>query len=635
MPDIILENDLMNLQEKWSEYCRDAKDAGKAEVIILLIAYFWGIITVVARLFIKVVLAAATGLPNIVFWVLVVFSTATPMILSGLYEAMIDRQVIRGIEKAISDYRSGCGKKEDHTQTRYQIHLLYAVLVGNLNLGRTQTTLTHIDKIPLNTHLPARTSPPQDRNTDYNVGAAWDDVEVIMREIAPEGNEGEYKMAKSKMEIRLKTMLACQASFGTAIGAPVAFFLGSFLFSVFSNHSKLGDADISMSLAFGEWWMTIPHVAIVSGCLLAENNPNTLEAIVSSIERIKPSKQRQTKSLWAPFHESVYQPVWMWERGRNKQKWIKEVQKAYLFPQRDPEGPTYAQSINYEHRETWLRRKWKGYLTFPIKTIPDVGILTGTWIVLGTLVFIAVPFVLAFITSFYTPTIGLSCRTFTFVLYFALQFLLALVWYYDFRTEVGYVPLSQKSTKQLITFGLAILFFLGSAFATMIGTFMQILGVYRNCLCSIPMGYWGSRDYHFTVSTNNREGIYYAGRIWVSTTIASICILAVFCCLGWWYQRHWRIRLNNLIEEVLSARHLEGDKEDSSKAGQLQGTNGSSLQPVETGNQRIGDQRGPGMKVKGGDEIPAQVSERLTPGSSHHRLPTQDDDAIERTETPK
>lgn len=96
------------------------------------------------------------------------------------------------------------------------------------------------------------------------------------------------------------------------IGAPIAFYLGSFLFSVFGNHSKLDESDVSLSLAFGEWWMTIPHVTIVNGCLLAGNNPNTLEAIDFSTDQIllQPSGD---KGMWTLFYKSLL-PVCIWER---------------------------------------------------------------------------------------------------------------------------------------------------------------------------------------------------------------------------------------------------------------------------------------------------------------------------------
>ncbi len=54
----------------------------------------------------------------------------------------------------------------------------------------------------------------------------------------------------------------------------------------------------------------------------------------------------------------------------------------------------------------------------------------GGWVVIGLAgpVLIAAPCVLAFITSYYTPTIGFSCRTLTYILYLFFQVWLMVYW---------------------------------------------------------------------------------------------------------------------------------------------------------------------------------------------------------------
>jgi hypothetical protein len=69
-------------------------------------------------------------------------------------------------------------------------------------------------------------------------------------------------------------MLHCQYSFGSIVGAPVFFFLGGFIFALLQILEGLGHEDIAEGCAFGRWYMTIPHIAIVPGGLLAGNNPN-------------------------------------------------------------------------------------------------------------------------------------------------------------------------------------------------------------------------------------------------------------------------------------------------------------------------------------------------------------------------
>jgi len=59
---------------------------------------------------------------------------------------------------------------------------------------------------------------------------------------------------------QLRTMLACQYSFGATVGAPVVFFLGAFGFTIVSILSNLGDQSTSLALAFGMWYMILPHM---------------------------------------------------------------------------------------------------------------------------------------------------------------------------------------------------------------------------------------------------------------------------------------------------------------------------------------------------------------------------------------
>ncbi|KAF2689103.1 hypothetical protein K458DRAFT_123851 [Lentithecium fluviatile CBS 122367] len=534
-------------------------------------------------------IAALIGFANVVVWVLVVFSTAAPMILSGLYEATIDRQVLRAIEKDMSGSKKPKGQTEkDHSsRLTYHIHLLYAVLVGNLVLRKTATSAPTQDTDPIQS-TPAfscwsRCFRQQARNDlDINSERAWVDIEALVEDLDPV-----VETSKAKTKTRLKSMLQCQASFGATIGAPVAFYLGSFLFSVFGNHAKLGDSDVSLTLAFGEWWMTIPHVAIVSGCLLAGNNPYTLETIVSGIgKKDSPDQPERSERLWTPFYKSVYQPVWMWERGRNKRNWFKRVKKDHVKKAAEASSATTP-------KKTWSNRlndSWKEHLTTPdLESVPTVRSPQWIFLLLTASVLIVIPFVLAYVTSFYTPTIGLSCRTFTFVLYFVFQSLLTMLWGYDFW---GYNDAYEVRPDWFYL--LLFLFFGGSAFTAIIGTFMQILGVYRNCLCNIPMGSWGSKDFHFTVSTNSAEGIYYASRYWLSTGIASMCVLVIFCYFGWWYQRHWRMQFNNVVDQIL--KELEqpqvGENPDKpaadepSKSKGIKKMLGGSSKPSKSGTDK-------------------------------------------------
>jgi hypothetical protein len=496
---------------------------------------------------IKASIAAAVALVNTIVWVATVFSIAGPMILrcvhfsptpcsrlrtlwyfkinigySGLVEATLDRKLIRKMLNELSEEEEK-RKAEPDTYVKNMdefyknIHQLYVILVGNLTLV-----------------------PEKDIN-DSDDRTVWKDVKGLTRPeygsqiVSPGGDPNIH--FKLVTDTRLKAMLGCQTSFGAAVGAPVVFFVGSFLFSVISNFSSLGDNDTSHALAFGEWWMIIPHVAIVSGCLLAGNNPNTLQVIVCSLTGPWPGKKPEYDAsgelikekaplyeLGQAYYQSVYTPVWMWERGRSKRRWVAELTKIY------PDPPMKRQGYYREARITF--RDW-------------------VVLVVITLVLMIFPFVLAFLTSYFTPTIGMSCRTFTFLLYFLFQLVLSALWMVDFFTK-------QKPTsgtgehKVSMLFSMVLAFtVLGSVFTAVVGTFLQILGVYRNCLCTLPINIWGSRDFNIVISSNSADDIKYANKFWVPTGVTSIVLMIVVCYIGWWYQRHWRIQFRSVVEKLL------------------------------------------------------------------------------------
>ena len=195
--------------------------------------------------------------------------------------------------------------------------------------------------------------------------------------------------------------------------------------------------------------------------------------------------------------------------------------------------------------------------------------IEGFYITVLAIALVCYPFVLATLTSYYTPTLGLSCRSFTFVIYFIAQFWLGTAWVIDFQKEKppdmfwkpDFQPFSFTIRLSTI-FAVALwLGFLVSIFTSFIGTFMQIAGVYRNCLCNTPLKSWGSKtvDFEFQISDDSPDDIKYAHDFWQSTGIAAIALLLGVCYGGWWYQRHWRAKFSGLIDIVLNARAVDPD----------------------------------------------------------------------------
>ena len=281
------------------------------------------------------------------------------------------------------------------------------------------------------------------------------------------------------------------------------------------------------------WWMTIPHIAIISGLLLAGNNPNTLEGVVG---RRTLNSSRRNGCIFELVYDSRYRPASIWHRGRNKRMWALRLQRIYLSPD------------NLENQIT---------------------IDAGDWfsIVLIAFGLIAIPSILAFLTSFYTPRVGMSCRSMTFLAYMLCQLCLILLWIWNIlSTDIEHkgqqyqqITKTEKSWRAFIWYPSVIVIFMCAVFTGIGGTMMQIIGVYRNCLCDIPIITWHRRyeNQLLVISTNSKDDIHRAKTFWKGTGITAVVFLTFVSFVGWWYQKRLRYQFKKLIERIDEPTRIE------------------------------------------------------------------------------
>jgi hypothetical protein len=116
----------------------------------------------------------------------------------------------------------------------------------------------------------------------------------------------------------------------------------------------------------------------------------------------------------------------MWFRGRSKRQWIERVLEIR------------EQNNNLDE----LRRKTK----FSFQAWSNIlGI---------TLLLTGVPFTLAFVTEYFTPLVGISCRSLTFLVYTLLQVCQILLWVWvllSSETNTGKLHSPTKRTKAIWT----------------------------------------------------------------------------------------------------------------------------------------------------------------------------------------
>jgi hypothetical protein len=117
-------------------------------------------------------------------------------------------------------------------------------------------------------------------------------------------------------------------------------------------------------------------------------------------------------------YPSCYKVAWQWQRGHNKKQWINQLLRTYRGGRVDT-NTDYVGQIDAEDADDDLE-------DLRAKTNPSpldwFLVLSLTFLLLG------VPFVLAFLTAFFTPQTGLSCRSLTFTVYFCMQTAQVALW---------------------------------------------------------------------------------------------------------------------------------------------------------------------------------------------------------------
>ncbi|KAI0113123.1 hypothetical protein F4814DRAFT_420626 [Daldinia grandis] len=548
----------------------------------------------------KVPLASFIVTLDIIIWTCVVFSVASPMITSGIYEALLDARVLSYLESR---------SKENSLSAKEKAHTLLSILIGNLDIQAWHSSSLFVHNIPggvfrrrpgsqpTKTNIVPRVGVPRpldlvtpNQSHDTSTSNTPTKVATIGRSKQPFYSVQQRRSIVST-KWRLLAMLDSQISFGTSVGAPILFYIASFIWSVYEVREELGSYVTAHQLAAGMFWMTIPHVALVSCLLLAGNNPNIwqnavadslltfdpftstdslrlvdtdLESDPSGVRSFSnaeftsedPRAIRYTRSITSrlanhlfglAYKESRFKPAWMWNRGSNKAMWIAKL------------------GDEYQHlrgmREQVLDRKFKKDLW----TSAFYGF---------TLYF--VPAFLSVLVSYTTPRPGFGCRSLLVLTYaisqLILQFLWLLRWYFSKRSVRGN---SNNTWYTVAKSTLIYLWYLMFSLATFIGAFTSIGGtifvltnVLTNCFCAIPAIHWRDRwtnpEALIFVDDSTWEQLYYAEKWWFPTGVASVIFMTIVTYIGWWYQRSLRQRYCDLVGKIDHVNEVEfEDKEGS------------------------------------------------------------------------
>jgi hypothetical protein len=454
-------------------------------------------------------------------WIFVIVVGAANMLIGGLYEAHLDYRIVKYIKEMSADGNTSEKRLE------LQRELLVSVVSGNLMLeeGSPQTTI------------------PRSLTTT---------------------DSGDKTRGLKKSQSRLLNLLGAQTSFGSAVGSPVIFFLGAFIYTILDLKNDPSSEDAAISLGFGMEWMIIVHVAIVSGCLLASNNPSTSSGIVGGNHVALPKQRRESTVLqrvrtfsaisreddspddnwewfchkilgWSDAYKTEFQPVSLWSRGMNKMKWIRQS-KAWAEDE--------------AFRETMRITPW-GWI---IKVF------------IPTLLLIAVPPAAGGVVAYLTPPRGIGCRSLSFIMYGTCQLIVAILAGLRNAVDDGLPATWQRSTsrstfssdihtnlKYLLTgysfWLLSSLWWFGSLIAAVGGTTMQVTGIYRNCICYAGAEFWydiWAKNPPVQLATDTQAARDSAA-YWIGMGTLAMAFMVVNCYVGWWYQKLIRRRFTDVV----------------------------------------------------------------------------------------
>ncbi|KAH9219916.1 hypothetical protein DL95DRAFT_443019 [Leptodontidium sp. 2 PMI_412] len=307
---------------------------------------------------------------------------------------------------------------------------------------------------------------------------------------------------------QLHLLLDHQSSYGVQIGAPVVFYLGAYGYALFDASSKLGDNDTAHAIAFGLWYGIVVLTATACCCVLGMTRSATLEAIFG---RVQGSKNASRFTL----SKSPYHTVALWYRGDCVRSWTMD---AIVGP-KAPYIPSIERILNS-------------------RTIRLVACIL-------TILAITIVCALAISISYFTPIIGFGCRATTVLCYACCQIVLIVCWFCS--------NFHQGEMRPWIKWPVYILGSVCIAFAVFCsigGTIMQLLGVYRNCICKAGLGHWiNTRGGVVSLATDTADHRDYA-HLWIKIGSAGIAYIGVACVVGWGYFMKMKAKCKKQIEAL-------------------------------------------------------------------------------------
>jgi hypothetical protein len=289
-------------------------------------------------------------------------------------------------------------------------------------------------------------SPRPDDSPNEKTGTYASDVPVIKGDL-------DHDACKA-LERGIRTVLRARIDFVNGVTLPVVLALATTASVFYTAYQTIGDSDTAFGLAFGIWYSWVIVLAVVSNSSVASANPGVAAAAVGDSLRLSP------------------RTVPLRDRMRNTKEWRYWALKS-------------------------LGEKPPSSFFWPYLCGQAIS-----WIIVAFFCACAATI------SYNTPTIGIGCRSFSFMLYGSLAAIVALLMMLRDWAVQRYGPKAQRVRflKSIYIFLVAL-----NAFVLVFSTIAQLVGLYRSCFCQ----HFGPLSSVLELSTGNAQSIDNARKTWI------------------------------------------------------------------------------------------------------------------------
>lgn len=325
--------------------------------------------------------------------------------------------------------------------------------------------------------------------------------------------ESLFERCKWAKELQTGILVTLQGrvDFMKGVVLPIILGLVATAGSFYSAYNQVGDNTTAHALAYGVWYSWTIIIAVVSNCYVATANPGVAKL-----------------ALKYSFLSNVTVPLR--ERSENTQKWMKWLKDIGCGEGRDP-GTASPEKGGFRSKS------WSSLKLLIEQTL--------AWVC------IAMPCACAASISYTTPTVGLGCRAFTFLLYGICTLVLSWLSAYRGQLEKTVDTWSQRvCLRTLYIFGVCVNVFIISA-----GTAFDLIGLYRTCRCEVL---FASNDFLLQMSSNTALDVANAKKFWLPVGYVDFGFIWIVCVIAVTCRSYIAYSINLLLEKWDEpSRHVE------------------------------------------------------------------------------